>query len=125
MESAGGPELDALLAESSGIDVENISPEEIRRLEQLVKTGTPEVRLMAVEGLSSLRNLDYVPSLLYALTDPDKKVVRAARDGLQFVSRRFNGYGPSDNFDDKERYDSLEQWKSWYRRVRPNAPLAP
>ncbi|QEG35585.1 HEAT repeat domain-containing protein [Bythopirellula goksoeyrii] len=125
LESSAGPELDALLSESSGIDVENITPEEIRRLEQLVKTGSPEVRLMAVEALSQLRNLDYVPSLLYALTDPDKRVVRSARDGLQYVSRRFEGYGPSDNFTDKERYDSLEQWKNWYRRVRPNASLAP
>ena len=125
LESTGGPELDALLSESSEIDVDNISPEEIRRLEQLVKTGSPEVRLMAVEGLSKLRNLDYVPSLLFALTDPDKRIVRAARDGLQFVSRRFDGYGPPDNFTDKQRYDSLELWKSWYRHVRPNAPLAP
>ncbi|TWU27251.1 HEAT repeat domain-containing protein [Bythopirellula polymerisocia] len=125
LESTAGPELDALLSESSGIDVNNISPEEIRHLEQLVKTGSPEVRLMAVEGLASLRSLDYVPSLLYALTDPDKRVVRAARDGLQFVSRRFHGFGPDDNFTDKERYDSLEQWKNWYRSVRPNAPIAP
>lgn len=125
LESSAGPELDALLSESSGISVDNISPEEIRRLEQLVKTGTPEVRLMAVQALAELRSLDYVPSLLFALTDPDKRVVRSARDGLQFVSRRFDGYGPSDNFTDKERYDSLELWKNWYQRVRPNAPLAP
>ncbi len=125
LDATAGPELDSLLSESSRIDVSNISLEEIRRLQQLVKSGAPEVRLMAVEALSQLRSLDYVPSLLYALTDPDKRVVRSARDGLQFVSRRFKGYGPSDNFTDKERYDSLELWKNWYQRVRPNAPVAP
>ena len=125
LDSAAGPELDALLSESAGIEVENLTPQDIRRLEQLVKTGEPSARLLAVEALAKLRRLDYVPTLLYALTDPDNRVVRAARDGLQFVSRRFEGYGPPDNFTEQERYDALEQWKSWYRRVRPNAPLAP
>jgi hypothetical protein len=94
-------------------------------LEQLLKTGSPEVRLLAIEGLSKLRSLDYVPSLLYALTDPDRRVVRAARDGLKYVSRRFDGYGPPDNFTDDQRYDALEKWKQWHRRVRPNAPALP
>ena len=107
------------------IDVASVGPDEAQRLEPLLKTDSAEVRLLAVEGLSNLRNLDYVPALLFALTDPDKRVVRAARDGLQFVSRRFDGYGPPDNFTDTERYDALEKWKQWYLRVRPNAPTLP
>jgi hypothetical protein len=125
VEDSGGASLDALLSDTATLDVENIGPDEIRRLEELLKTGSPEARLLAVEGLGKLRDLDHVPSLLYALTDPDKRVVRAARDGLKYVSRRFDGYGPPDNYTETERYDALEKWKNWYRRLRPNALQLP
>jgi hypothetical protein len=117
-------ELDALLGDTIEIDVKTLGPDEARRLEQLIKTGSAETRLLAVEAIGRLRDLDYVPSLLYALTDPDKRVVRAARDGLEFVSRRFDGFGPPDNFTETERYDALDKWKKWYRSIRPNAPAA-
>jgi hypothetical protein len=125
LEDSQSEDIGALLSGTATIDVANVGPEDARQLEQLLKTGSPEVRLLAVEGLSKLREFDYVPSLLYALTDPDRRVVRAARDGLMFVSRRFEGYGPPDNFTDPERYDALEKWKQWYRRVRPDAPALP
>ncbi len=113
--------LEALVNDSSALQVNNVGPEQARRLQQLVKSGTPAVRILAVRALSKLRSLDYVPSLLYAMTDPDRRVVREARDGLRFVSRRFEGYGLSDNFSENERYSALDKWKSWYRRIRPGA----
>jgi hypothetical protein len=66
-----------------------------------------------------MRRLEYVPALLYAMTDPDNRVVREARDGLRFISRRFDGYGLKDNFTDRERYDAVDMWKQWYRSVQP------
>ncbi len=125
LEETKGAELEALLNDSVAINVENLGPNEARRLEQLLRNGTPEARLLAVEALSKLRDLDYVPSLLYALSDPDARVVRAARDGLKYVSRRFDGYGPPDSFTETERYDALDKWKNWYRKVRPNSPVTP
>ncbi len=125
LENDEAGDLDALLADTAVIDVADVGPEDARQMEQLLKTGSPEVRLLAVQGLSKLRDLDYVPSLLYALTDPDRRVVRVARDGLKYISRRFEGYGPPDNFTDDQRYDALEKWKQWYRRVRPDAPALP
>jgi hypothetical protein len=125
LEGDEGDNLDALLADTATIDVANVGLEDARQLEQLLKTASPEARLLAVEGLSKLRDLDYVPALIYALTDPDRRVVRAARDGLKYVSRRFDGYGPPDNFTDAQRYDAIEKWKNWYRRVLPDAPPLP
>jgi hypothetical protein len=124
LEGDQNEEIDALLDDAIEIDVKTLGPDEARRLEQLIKTGSAETRLLAVEAIGRLRDLDYVPSLLYALTDPDKRVVRAARDGLEFVSRRFDGFGPPDNFTETERYDALDKWKKWYRGIRPNAPAA-
>jgi hypothetical protein len=122
LEGDQNDELDALLGDAIEIDVKTLGPAEARRLEQLIRTGSAETRLLAVEAIGRLRDLDYVPSLLYALTDPDKRVVRAARDGLEFVSRRFDGFGPPDNFTETERYDALDKWKSWFRTIRPNSP---
>jgi len=121
LEGTGGADFDALQSGSLALDVSNVGPEEARRLQQILKSGTPEARLMAAKTLGQLRNLDYVPDLLYALTDPDNRVVRSARDGLKFISRRFDGFGPPDVFNETERYDSIEKWKNWYRRIRPGA----
>ncbi|NOY29150.1 MAG: hypothetical protein GXP28_02930 [Planctomycetes bacterium] len=117
--------LESLLSNSAAVQVGNASPEEARRLQQIVKSGAAGARLLSVRALAQLRDLDYVPTFLYAMTDPDKRVVREARDGLRFVSRRFGGYGLPDNFTDAERFDALDRWKSWYRQVRPDAPLLP
>lgn len=122
LEGDQNEELDALLGDAIEIDVKTLGPDEARRLEQLIRTGSAETRLVAVDAIGRLRDLDYVPSLLYALTDPDKRVVRSARDGLEFVSRRFDGFGPPDNFTETERYDALDKWKTWYRGIRPNSP---
>ena len=89
--------------------------------EQLVRGGEPAVRLLAVRALGRTGNLDYVPTLIYALTDPDRDVVLEARDALEFVSRRFDGFGPPDGFTEKQRFDAVEAWKNWYRSLRPGA----
>jgi hypothetical protein len=69
--------------------------------------------------------MDYAPTLIFALTDPDKRVVREARDGLRSISRNFEGFGPPDNFDVAERDKAVERWKAWYAKVRPDAPPLP
>jgi len=125
LEGSGNESLEALMSDSTALRVGNVGPEEARRLQQIVKSGQPQARLLAVRALGRMRDLDYVPILLYAMTDPDKRVVREARDGLRFVSRRFNGFALPDNFNDTQRYNALDKWKQWYRRVRPNAPPLP
>lgn len=115
----GDDSLDDLLDDSASLQVENLGPEDARRLQQIVKSGSPEARLLAVRALSEMRNLDYVPTLLFAMTDPDHRVVRAASNGLMFVSRRFDSFGLPDNFTNEQRLEALDRWKQWYHRVRP------
>ncbi|MCA9230539.1 MAG: hypothetical protein KDA57_07800 [Planctomycetales bacterium] len=125
LEETGDQGFDALLNDPDSLQLGQAGPEEARRLQQIVKSGVPGARQLSVRALAQLRDLDYVPTLLYAMTDPDKRVVREARDGLRFVSRRFAGFGLPDEFDDTQRYDAIEKWKIWYRRIRPDAPLLP
>ena len=70
-------------------------------------------------ALGRTGDLDYVPSLLYALTDPDRRVVLEARNGLRFISRNFEGFGPPDDFTEQQRYEAADAWKKWYQSLRP------
>jgi hypothetical protein len=92
------------------------------RLDVIVREGPAEARIVAVRALARLRDLERVPALLYALTDPDWRVVREADHGLRFVSRRF---GPSElpqRKDEVARQHSIERWRRWYATVRPQGP---
>jgi hypothetical protein len=117
--------LDELARDPSQLVVGVVDQNSARRLQQLVRGGEPEVRLLAVRALGRSGNLDYVPALLYALTDPDRRVVLEARDGLRFVSRNFEGFGPPDVFTEAQRFQALDAWKWWYQSLRPAAVLPP
>jgi hypothetical protein len=115
--------LDELARDPSQLVVEQVDENSARRLQQLVRGGEPEVRLLAVRALGRSGNLDYVPTLLYALTDPDPRIVLEARNGLRFISRSFEGYGPPDEFTQEQRFEALDKWKNWYKSIRPSAVL--
>ena len=125
LDGEGSEALEALVNDPNALQVNNVGPEQARRLQQIIKSGDATGRILAVRALTKMRSLDYVPSLIYALTDPDHRVVREARDGLRFVSRRFSGFGLADNFTDSQRYNAVDKWKTWYHQVRPAAPPAP
>jgi hypothetical protein len=125
MEGGSGDQLDGLIDNPAAMQVGEVTPEAARRLQQVVRSGSPESRLLAVRALAKARRVEYAPTLIFALTDPDRQVVRAARDGLRSVSRNFAGYGPSDNFEENERAQAIVRWKQWYATVRPDAPPLP
>ncbi|MDC0935029.1 hypothetical protein OAS39_01995 [Pirellulales bacterium] len=125
IDEGGGAALSALLDNPAALQVTNVGPDEARRLQQIVRSGDAAERLLAVRALSRLRELDYAPTLIFAMSDPDPRIVREARDGLRFVSRRVNGYGLSDDFKDRERYQVMDKWKQWYRFARPDASPLP
>src|SRR5262249_25147699 len=119
VDDADQARLDELARDPTSLVVDQIDEKSARRLQQLARGGEPEVRLLAVRALGQTGNLDYVPTLIYALTDPDRRVVIEARDGLRFISRRFDGFGPPDDFNDRQRYEAVDAWKNWYRPLRP------
>jgi hypothetical protein len=116
-----GEELDSLAQNPSSLAVGQLDQKSARRLQQLVHAPDAEVRLLAVSALARAGQLDQVPTLIYALTDPDKRIVQQAHDGLRFTSRRFKGFDLADDFTTKEQYEVVEKWKDWYRALRPDA----
>ncbi len=120
------PELARLL---EGDEEIRVDPELIKRsgaiakLREKVRTGSWEARMVSVKSLGQVRDLDNVPVLLYALTDPDVRVVQAADAALRFISRKFQGVGLPAEPDRKALQDARNAWRSWYLSIRPNAEL--
>jgi|688.fasta_scaffold140454_1 hypothetical protein len=80
-------------------------------------------RLVAVKVLAGLQDLDSVPALLFALTDPDLDVCREAHNGLRLISRKIDSFPLSSDPTPKEYLDLKKKWTDWYLKLRPNAEL--
>ena len=90
-------------------------------LKRLAEEGDPEARRAAVRGLARSGDLDHVPTLIYALTDPDERVFLEARDGLRFMSRKFDAFANEGVLTQAQRDLEVERWKTWYLSIRPDA----
>jgi hypothetical protein len=105
---------------------------QIDRFERLVRgSRSYQARRVAAKLLGKSDEMRVVPALIYALGDPDTPTRRYARDGLRFISRKFDGMGdlpdrPKD-VDDAEAMGQWKQevseiqdkWRQWYRSVDP------
>lgn len=93
---------------------------QLDRLERLVRGSRSwQARRVAAQLLAKSDDLRVVPSLIYALSDPDGPVKLYARDGLRFLSRKFDGFGMPDD-PSKVQVDSAQkQWRDWYRTINP------
>lgn len=95
---------------------------EIERLRKLVSAGNNDQRKAAVALLGRSGSLDVVPSLLYALTDPDVNVVLEADRALRYISRKIGGVGLPEEMPTKDQIRAAQEaWRAWYLSVRPNA----
>ena len=95
--------------------------EHAAKLRELARDSSPEARRAAVSALVRSGSLDNVPTLIYALPDPDPAVVREARDGLRRISRRIGGFGLPNEPSEEERRRAIDNWKAWYLAIRPDA----
>jgi hypothetical protein len=126
LEDRDHPQYQHLLEDPRGLvqyEIGEVTARDVPRLRTLVRGGDPLARLISVQALAQRDSLDEVPTLIFALSDPDVRVVLSARDTLRLVSRRLEGYGLPDDFTDRQRFDAIEDWKAWYRSVRPGAVL--
>ena len=118
------PEYDKAIARLNEMaDAED--PEELdrhaARLRELAGTADAEARVSAVQLLAKNGDGDNLATLIYALTDPDERVVLAARDGLRRWSRRISGYGIEPGQTAATRTAAIERWENWYLSIRPDA----
>lgn len=96
---------------------------QITKLKELVRAGSYQSRIIAVKALGQARDYSSVPVLLYALTDPDIRIVKEADQALRILSRKFQGVGLSETPSRGEIDAAIAAWKAWYLSVRPDAEL--
>ena len=95
----------------------------LQKLRLLVTDYEFERRYIAVKILGSVRDLDNVPALIYALTDPAADVVVLAHQGLRFISRKIDSIELPAKPNETNMKLVKQQWIDWYRSVRPDGEL--
>ena len=93
---------------------------QLDRLERLVRGSQSwQARRVSAKLLGFSDELRVVPALIYALSDPDKIVRSYARDGLRFISRKFEGFGMPDDPTNADVRKAQRGWRAWYLTMRP------
>jgi len=111
--------LESVISQSSEMSV----AARMSDMRDLLRRKDAELRLLAVQVLGKYRNLDNVPALLFAMTDPEPDVAIAAHRALEFISRKVDVFRlAADPY--KTDFKSLERkWRDWYLSIRPDARL--
>lgn len=89
------------------------------RFRKLLTDRDPGLRRVAAWALSRTGDLDVIPQLIGALTDPDEDVVTTAKIGLQLLSRKIKGLGPPEPSTPEQRKEAARKWQEWYDTIRP------
>jgi len=124
LEKPGNADLDRLLEAAQTVKLDSEVTRrsgQIARLRALVSAGAYESRLGAVRALGRTRELDNVPLLIYALSDPDLRIVHEADRALRFISRKFDGVGLPLEPKPADVKAAIAAWKAWYLSIRPTA----
>lgn len=125
LEDEEAEKIESMLDNPGTLSLRNLEEnggEHNTRLARILRTGQSyKARVVAARALGRQDDLDNVPVLIYALTDPDPRVVRAARDALRLTARKLNGFGLSRDPSPAELKAVIAQWKSWYKSIRPDA----
>lgn len=94
---------------------------QLDRLERLARgSRSYQARRVAFRLIGQSDSLEMVPTLIFGLSDPDRMARTYARDGLRFISRKFDGYGMDPGANDEEVYNVQRKWKRWYLTMNPS-----
>jgi hypothetical protein len=96
-----------------------------KRLKELAGGTSADARLAAVRAMAAAPQMEHVPTLIFALTDPEPAVVLAADGALRRLARRTAVGGLAEGFTQQECDATVAAWKAWYLAVRPDAEFEP
>lgn len=122
LESDGADQLDGkALSDRAILPTDPVQRSaQLDRLERLVRGSKSwQARRVSARLLGTSDDLRVVPALIYALSDPDLSVRRYARDGLRFISRRFEGFGMPDEPTNAQLHQAQRKWRAWYLTMKP------
>lgn len=96
--------------------------EQLNRFVRLLRSKDYRARQIAAKMLGRGDNIEHVPQLIYALTDPDPRVPFYAETSLRLLSRQLNTrHLPNkEQPTESEKARAAIQWKKWYLSIRPD-----
>ena len=112
-------------------------------LRQMVGAQNYYRRLIAVRFLAGEQDMDNVPGLIYAVSDPDFRIAYEAHQGLRLISRKVDSMKLSKTTVENARrapgvlekqpqivdrmraeFKTMEdRWSDWFLKIRPDAQL--
>jgi hypothetical protein len=92
------------------------------RFARLLRSKDFQARRVAAKVLGRSDELDMVPELIYALSDPDAVVCRNAETSLRLLSRQLDRYHiPKEgNITEQHRVVARREWRAWFSSMRPD-----
>lgn len=122
-DSKEGSTENKLLADRIVLDPNpKVRKEQLNRFARLLRSKDGVSRRIAAKLLGRGDDLDFVPDLIYALSDPDKYVPGIAENSLRILSRQMNTYIiPKEGPVTADVLVKAEgRWRQWYLSVRPD-----
>ena len=104
-------------------DKDKSRTEQLQFLRGLMTDESYMKRKIAVRFVAATQDLDNVPALLYALSDPALDICEEAHNGLRLISRKVDAFPLSANPTKVEFLDLKAKWTKWYKGIRPDAKL--
>ena len=102
----------------------NQRKEQLNRFARLLNAKEPKTRKIAAKLLGRGDDLDLVPALIYAITDPDPDVPRIAEQSLRLISRQLDTHhlpkNKGEKLSDQTKSKASTQWKKWFLSLRPD-----
>ncbi len=96
--------------------------DQLNRFARLMNSRDASTRRFAARLLGRGDDLDFVPSLIYGLTDPDTAVARYSEASLRLISRQLDTFHlPREGeINSNHRTNAVLRWRQWYLTVRPD-----
>ncbi len=97
-----------------------LATQHAQKLRAMLRSDSPQAKIAVAKTLGRSGDLSNVPTLILLLSEKDSEVILEARDALRRLSRRFEGFGLTEEADELERDKAIQAWKDWYRRIEPD-----
>ncbi len=96
--------------------------EYLARFARMMSSKDHNARRFAAKLLGRGDDLEFVPQLIYGLSDPDPVVPRNSEASLRLISRQLDtAFIPKEGkITEPQRISAILQWRKWYLTVRPD-----
>ncbi len=128
IESGESIDAEAMIAQLDQVQFDTSKEKDrtaFERLQKMVSGSNYQARMLAVRSLANSGDLENVPVLIYALSDPDNRVAREANEGLRLLSRRFSAAPLPEAPTLEQKRAAQYAWRDWLKTVRPDLEIPP